>query len=251
MRILVVDDDERMGRTLADILEVKGYEPLVALSAETALEILAGKPVDCLLTDIKMPGMNGVELLEAVNKVKPDLPVVLMTAYTSQELVQEGLRQGAVAALTKPVPIEPLLRFMETLRAKRSVVIVDDDPRFTMTLSAILKDKGFKVTQVNNPADVISRLESERQVVLLDMKLNGVDGLTVMREVRTRCPEISVIIVTGYREEMAAKIETALSISAYACLNKPVQMDDLFRLLREIRNRELGTLLGRRTAREK
>ena len=100
LRILIVDDDRKMAKTLVDILKVKGYEAEAAHSGPDALDRLNKGRFDCLLTDIKMPQMNGVELYRAIKAMQPDLPVVLMTAYSTDNLVQEGLEEGAIATLT-------------------------------------------------------------------------------------------------------------------------------------------------------
>ena len=116
LRVLIVDDDPRMAKTLKDILTVKGYEADVAHSGPEALEKTAETHFDCLLSDIKMPGINGVELFRAIRKTRPDLPVVLMSAYAHDELVKDGLEEGVIAVLAKPLDINALLSFFSTLR---------------------------------------------------------------------------------------------------------------------------------------
>jgi DNA-binding NtrC family response regulator len=79
--ILIVDDDRRMARTLVDILKIKGYCAEEAHSVNEALKKARNRTFDCILTDIKMPGMNGVELFRAIKSSQPQIPVVMMTAY--------------------------------------------------------------------------------------------------------------------------------------------------------------------------
>ncbi len=74
LRILIVDDDRRMTRTLADILSLSGYEATEAFSAEQAIQLAGAQAFDCVLTDFKMPGKNGVELHQELRKVQPGLP---------------------------------------------------------------------------------------------------------------------------------------------------------------------------------
>jgi len=243
--ILIVDDDRRMAKTLKDIFNVKGYEAEVAHSGPEALEKVAESHFDCVLTDIKMPEMNGVDFCKVVKKEKPDIPVVMMTAYSGDRLVEEGLEEGAMAALTKPLDIDLLLSFFSTLRKERSIVIVDDDPQFCKTLGDILEARGFSVVQVTQPSDLPDKLVSEGQVVLLDMKLNSINGLAVLKEIRKQYPHLPVILMTGYREEMAQAIEAALEVNAYTCLYKPFQIEELLQVLTEIHHRELGRVLGR------
>ena len=243
LHILVVDDDPSMAKTLVDIFRVKGYEAEAAHSGPEALTKVAERHFDCVLSDVKMPGINGVELYRAIKARRPDLPVVLMTAYSTDRLVQEGLEEGVIAALTKPLDINALLSFFSALRRERSIVIVDDDPGFARTLGDILRARGFAVTQVTDPHSVVERLTADGQVVLLDMRLNRINGLDVLQEIREQYPHLPVILVTGYRAEMARAIEAALKINAHACLYKPFEIEKLVRVLTEIRHQELGRIL--------
>ena len=92
--ILVVDDNPAMADTLADILEVKGFIVHAAASGAEALEILREQPVDILLTDVKMPNMNGLELFQKARKLFPQLITIFMTAYSADELIQQGMAEG-------------------------------------------------------------------------------------------------------------------------------------------------------------
>ena len=79
--ILIVDDEKNYLRVLSAVLEDEDYEVLTALSGAEALEIHKRSDLGLILTDMKMPGMNGIELLERVKAVDPDLPVIMMTAH--------------------------------------------------------------------------------------------------------------------------------------------------------------------------
>ncbi len=244
LRVLIVDDDRRMAKTLKDIFNVKGYEAEVAHSGPEALEKVEGSHFDSVLTDIKMPEMNGVDLYKSIKQVQPDIPVVLMTAYSTDKLVKEGLKEGVIATLSKPLDIEALLSFFSALRKDRSIVIVDDDPNFCKTLGDILQARGFAVTQITDPYDVVGKIREDVQVLLLDMKLNDINGLDLLKEIRSQHPHLPVILVTGYRDEMGEAIEAALKISAYTCLYKPLQIEELLQFLNEIHHRGLAKALG-------
>ena len=107
--ILIVDDNPSMASSLADILEVKGFEVYTAHSGAEALEILREHPVDILLTDVRMPDMNGVELYRATRQTHPHLITVLMTAYAADDIIQQGMAEGIKTVLQKPVDIGFLL----------------------------------------------------------------------------------------------------------------------------------------------
>ena len=109
LHILIVDDNPDMADSLADILQVKGYDVHTTHSGAQALNILHDHPIDILLTDVKMPGMNGLELYRETRKAYPKLVTIFMTAYTADELIRQGMAEGVKIILDKPVDIGFLL----------------------------------------------------------------------------------------------------------------------------------------------
>ena len=83
VKVLVVDDDRRMVKTICDILKAKGFAAAPAFTGEEAVEMIRTEKPDCVLMDVKMPGIDGVEALRMMKEILPDLPVVLMSAYTT------------------------------------------------------------------------------------------------------------------------------------------------------------------------
>lgn len=100
--ILIVDDDEGVRENLAELFDLVGYRVVVAANAPEALEKLARENVDLLLTDYRMPGPNGVELIESARRTKPGLRAILMTAFGDTFTEIESVRRGAVGYLNKP-----------------------------------------------------------------------------------------------------------------------------------------------------
>ena len=108
--ILVVEDEELMRSILRQLLEDEGYNVLTADSAENALEIFSGNDVAATLTDIKMAGMDGLELLDRIKAVDADALVIIMTAYSSVDSAIAALRKGVYDYVTKPFVNEDLLQ---------------------------------------------------------------------------------------------------------------------------------------------
>src|SRR5438552_377592 len=108
-RLLLVDDDGGFRRPVLRTLEVKGYEVLPVQSGEEALEAVKAEDVDLVLTDRRLPGMDGVELVRQIKAEHPDLAVVVMTAYGSIESAVEAMRLGAEDYLVKPFEAPELL----------------------------------------------------------------------------------------------------------------------------------------------
>lgn len=242
MRVLIVDDNQMMVKTLQDIFRLKGYDTEAAYSGPEALAKIDAETFACVLSDIRMPGVNGVDLFRAIKARRPEIPVVLMTAYVTDEIVREGLAEGVVAVLNKPLNIEEILAFFARLDEERSITIVDDDPDFCRTLGDILQHQGFKVQTFTQVEGMVEQLAG--QIVLLDMKLHETDGLALLREIRQHYPQLPVVVITGYPEEYAGSVKMAIDINAYTSFYKPVPIDELLRTLVWIYHQELGRLLG-------
>ncbi len=119
-RIVVVDDEAAQRDILGGFLRKQGYEVRDAASAPAALALLRGETVDLLLTDVKMPGMSGLDLLREARALNPELPVVVLTAYGSIEDAVAAMRDGAVDYLTKPVDLDAVLhRVRKVLERQR------------------------------------------------------------------------------------------------------------------------------------
>ena len=108
-RLLLVEDDEVFLRPLHRTLELKGYEVLPAQSGEEALDALRSEDVDLVLTDRRLAGMDGIELVRQIKAEHPDLAVVVMTAYGTIESAVEAMRLGAEDYLVKPFKAAELL----------------------------------------------------------------------------------------------------------------------------------------------
>jgi len=244
-KVLVVDDDRRMAKTICDILKIKGYEVIEVNSGEEAVEKVKSDAPDCVLMDIKMSGINGIEALKTFKDMAPDLPVILMSAYATEEQADEAKQLGAYAVLDKPIDIQSLLSFLSVLRKEKSILIVDDDPEFCKTLKDILQARGYRVETEVNPKNVIIDMEREyKLVVLLDLKLGNKDGTEILKDIREKYPTKPVILVTGYGKEMTGSIDKGFQIGAYACLYKPFEIDALIEHIEEIDRKKLQALLG-------
>ena len=104
--ILIVDDEQNMRVALFEALSRNGHEVAVAENGQMALEMIGRTPPDLVVTDIKMPGMDGLELLRQIKALRPELPVVIMTGFATVDTAVEAMKQGAFDYLLKPFPVE-------------------------------------------------------------------------------------------------------------------------------------------------
>jgi two-component system, NtrC family, response regulator len=110
--ILIVDDEKNYPPILSAVLEEEGFETLTAYSGEEALSVLKNSDVDLVLTDMKMPSLNGIELLERIKKKDPGLPVIMMTAHGTVEKAVEAMQKGAHNYILKPFDNERLVLYV-------------------------------------------------------------------------------------------------------------------------------------------
>lgn len=116
MKILIVDDDKNMTRTLKDILVFSGFEADETFNGKDALSRITDASYDCVLSDVKMPEMDGMALHQRIKALKPDLPVVLMTAHTPQEVLKKGLLEGVAKIFHKPMDMDVVIDFLRTIQ---------------------------------------------------------------------------------------------------------------------------------------
>ncbi len=131
--ILIVDDEKNYLVVLETLLGSEGYEIATAGNARDALRLIGESDLDLVITDMKMPGMNGMELLEASKRVKPELPVIMMTAYGTIEMAVAAMKKQAFDYITKPFQNEELkLTIKKALETHR---LIKENRRLSEALS--------------------------------------------------------------------------------------------------------------------
>ena len=192
-----------------------------------------------------MPGINGVDALKKIQELSPDLPVILMSAYATEEQIEEAKQNGAYTVLNKPIDIQIVLSFFTLLRKEESILIVDDDPNFCKTIKDILKTRNYKVITESDPDKVLDHMEQTYMLtVLLDLKLGDKDGVEILKAIRAKYPSKPVVLVTGLKEDMTSSIEKGLKIGAYTCFYKPFEVESLIDTIKEISRKKLRAFLG-------
>jgi len=121
LTVLVVDDDQDHGRALAKIFERAGYRVGTAGDGQEALRILTERPFDLVITDLRMPRMNGLDLLRSIRAMSPQVPVLIVTAFGEWTTYIEAMECGCVDYLSKPVRREDILMAARKSLARRGI----------------------------------------------------------------------------------------------------------------------------------
>ena len=113
IKILLVDDEKEFVTTLAERLQLRHFESEYALNGEEALQLLTEKVPDVMIVDLKMPGLDGMEVLRRAKKIGPEIPVIILTGHGSEKDKNEARRLGAFEYLKKPIDIATLIQHIK------------------------------------------------------------------------------------------------------------------------------------------
>ncbi len=121
-KLIIVDDEEDFILTFAERLKIRGVNSRIATSGEKALDFIKEEIPDVVLTDLKMPGMDGLELLESIKKPYPEVQVIILTGHGSGKEEAEAIRLGAFHYIRKPVDINELVQILKEAYQERSMI---------------------------------------------------------------------------------------------------------------------------------
>lgn len=149
-RILIVDDEKNIRVTLSDCLEQTGYQVSTAVDGAHALEKVGEEEFDLILLDMKMPGMDGMETLRRLKHIRPDINVVMITAYGSVETAVEAMKLGAVDYLRKPFTPDEIRAQVSAVLSRRNLREEDvkDYPEMLAFAKARITERKFDLARV-------------------------------------------------------------------------------------------------------
>jgi len=158
-----------------------------------------------------------------------------MTAYSLKELVKEALEGGAFDIIYKSLDIKKIVGIIEKAKKDSLVLIVDDDHQTCETLKDILEKKNYKIAIAYNGEEATRIVEkNEIDIAIIDVKLPVLNGLETYLKIKNINPEITAIMITGYRQTTNELVKEVMEKSAYTCLYKPLDMDKLITMLNGI-----------------
>jgi DNA-binding NtrC family response regulator len=223
-----VDDDPDICRNLSDILTDLGFHVDCAQGGVAALDLVAQRPYDVALLDLKMPGMDGLTLYREIKKKRAGTVSLLVTAYATPATALEALAAGAWKVVPKPVDFAKLLEMVGEALDQPLVLIVDDDQDLCANLWDLLRERGFRVSLAHGSALAAEQLRSaDYKVVLIDIRIPDGDGTGVFRMVREANPQARTVLITGYRSEVERDVEKTLAEGADAVCYKPFDIPGL------------------------
>jgi len=251
--ILVVDDERLICDLLRSVLAGHGHEVLMAMNGREGLELFKKHRPRFTLLDLRMPEMNGIEVLKQIRAIDPQAAVLILTAWGSDALEQQARQLGVVDFLSKGLSLDVLVAAMErTLQqtaqaaspaqaaapggAPRAapvaagdgdfILVVDDEPQIRDLLKRFLTLRGYKVRVASDGQQALTMVEQEApQLIVLDVYMPGINGVEVLRQLRRRKFTGGVILLTGSQDDKL--LQEALDLGSVDVMGKPVDLERL------------------------
>lgn len=246
LRLLLVDDEEEFLTSSSRALSRRGFDVEIAPNGVSALEMVESRTFDAVVLDVKMPDIDGIDVFHQLRSRCPHLPVLLLTGHSSIDDAFQTSKEGVADYLSKPIDIDDLasrirravVRAVEariTAEAASkpeappetvNVMLVDDELEFLSSMAKVLSRRHMEITTADNGRRALELLEESLvDVVVLDVKMPGMDGLEVLRRIRQKFPSVQVILLSGHPSVEAAIDGIRLGANEY--LRKPPNIDEL------------------------
>jgi FixJ family two-component response regulator len=224
--ISVVDDDESTRKSTTLLIESFGFRAAGFESAESLLRSGQLGETLCLIVDVRMPGMNGLQLQSRLAAAGYKIPIIFITAYDDRESRRRAMEAGAVAFLAKPFSDELLLQTLrsalaEQLKAKANLIsVVDDDESIRRTMTLLIQSFGFQAAVFDSAESLLkSRQLHETSCLIVDVQMPGMNGLQLQRHLASSGYKFPIVFITAYDNEESR--QQALQAGAVAFISKP------------------------------
>ncbi len=207
-KLLLVDDEEGIRKVLGISLSDSGYQVLTAESGEQALEIFRAENPPIVLTDIKMPGMDGIELLQKIKHQSPDTEVIMITGHGDMELAIKSLKYQAIDFVTKPINDDVLEIALN--RAHEKILMRRQLREYTENLEALVREKSAKLIEIERQVAVGQAVEG-MSLALKSIAGDLEGGLTYFNEmpcfVSIHSRNLKIVAANQlYRERLGDKV---------------------------------------------
>jgi CheY-like chemotaxis protein len=226
-RLLFVDDNIAFADNLAEIFRERGAQVAVAETGTEAIELATRTQFDALVTDMRMPEMNGAQLVHQIRRVDPGVPAIVVSAYAGESDLLEASEQGLLAVLPKPAPIDRLAELLGAARRNGLVALVEDDAALADNLAEALRDRGFSAVTARSVSET-DRLGSVRPFAgLVDLRMPGGPDGEALRRLLQRFPDLPVLVMSAYKEAFPQAASLPL-------LAKPFQTGTLVEMVEKL-----------------
>ena len=235
--ISVIDDDASTRRSTTLLIESLGFQAAGFESADSLLKSSQLRETSCLVIDVRMPGMDGLQLQSYLAAAGYKIPIIFITAYEDRESRRQAIQAGAIAFLAKPFSADLLLQTLrsalppESKEGKKLMSIVDDDESVRRTTTLLIQSFGFQAAAFESAESLLSSDQlQETSCLIVDVQMPGMDGLQLQRHLAASGYKIPIIFITAYDSKESR--QQAMQAGAVAFLSKPFNDELLLETIR-------------------
>jgi len=244
LRVFVVDDDVDFALSLADVLRDENYYVECVHTGEEAVTRLQHEDFDIVLLDVRLPGINGVEVFFEIRNSRPGLKVIMMTGCSVADLLAQAVEGGVHGVFYKPFELDNLLAILAATSTSGLVLVLHDDPDFARSVKEILTDDGYSVLVANSRPEAVEKMVADEiDFLILDLRLPVMSGLEVYWELKNRGHTVPTVIVTACPKEEAVTVETLNQYPICGYFIKPFKLQEPFGPIKLIRNDEKAIII--------
>ena len=235
IRVFIVEDDVDFAEGLTEILRRRGYEVGLANSGEEALVKFQQEDFDVTLLDFKLPGMNGMEVLQELFKFKPETKILLVTGFNTEQILDQTVGINCWKVFNKPLDKKNIFDLLERV-GPNGVLITEDDPNFIETIKELLEEEGKTVFFARNSQEAVERVYSNGvDILILNFNMTIINELGVYIELKKISRAMPTIIVTPHVGEEKDMFEKLDNTSVSGILKKPLDPKELLEILQLMR----------------
>jgi len=235
--ISVVDDDASLLRTTTFLIESLGFRAAGFESGELFLKSDQLHETSCVIVDVRMPGMSGLQLQSHLAALGCKIPIIFITAYDDRESRRRAMQAGAVAFVAKPFTDGLLLQAIRSALPVQSkargnlISLVDDDESIRRTTTLLIQSFGFQAAAFESAESFLKSGQlHETSCLIVDVQMPGMNGIQLQRHLAASGYKLPIIFITAYDNKESR--QQAMQAGAVAFLSKPFNDKHLLETIR-------------------
>ena len=257
-KILVIDDEAAIVNGLIKMLTSWGYQAKASLSGLNGIGYLQSEKFDLVITDMRMPDINGIDLIKRIKLISPGIKIIILSGSLAELNTSEIEALNIFKLLEKPISqrelkavVHEALGIYEFKKSdkiekiktesvelttdkkkkgfsKGDILVVDDNEDLANSIKSLLSFKNYNVTTASDGKEALEKIKSQKfDLILMDIRMPNMNGIEAVKKIKDINPELFIVMMTG--EAGDEEVEKALHEGGYAILRKPFSPDKLLK----------------------
>ncbi len=230
--VLVVDDHQGMLQSMGAILEDEGYQVSLAGSGYEVIEICQKQSFDVILMDVRMPGLDGLETVQRIKDYVKNTRIVMMSAYSVEEVKKKALQEGVVAFLQKPIDVEMVIKLIQQVEQPSILLMLEDKNERQVLVNYFSQHNYYAHTTKFSQEVVDLARQVCFSVIIIDANMTTGDGLELYQDLEKATPTTLFILLyescNNFPDIGTETVQKSIPIA----LEKPLDIDRFLSILK-------------------